>query len=182
MCAASTADPAALAASVEARPGRTIVVGLGNPILGDDAAGWLVADAVEAGLAARPARGGDARPPVVVERLAVGGLTLMEHLVGYSRAVLVDALVTGADPPGTVRRRRLDSLPVREAGHVDSAHDATLVTALEAGRLLGADVPDDVELVTVEAVRVLELTVTLTPEVAAAIPVAAAVVLELLDA
>ena len=163
MSAASTAD------------GRsTIVVGLGNPILGDDAAGWLVADEVEA----RLATGGNSG--VVVERLAVGGLTLMEHLVGRSRAIIVDAVVIGSDPAGTVRLRRLDAFPGREAGHVDSAHDATLVTALEAGRLLGADLPDDVDVVTIEAVRVLELGTTPTPAVARAIPVAAAVVLDLL--
>jgi hydrogenase maturation protease len=181
MSAASTSEAAARGGPPEPGTGRTIVVGLGNPILGDDGAGWRVADAVAAGLASRPAD--DPRlTAVTVEQLAVGGLTLMEHLVGYSRAILVDALVTGADPPGTVRRRRLDSLPGREAGHVDSAHDATLGVALEAGRLLGADVPADVEVVTIEAVRVLELTETLTPEVAAAIPVAVVVVLELLGA
>ena len=72
-----------------------IVVGVGNPLLGDDGAGWLVADAVEAALG-----DGVTRDRIAVERLAVGGLTLMEHLIGHRRAVLVDALVTGVDPPG----------------------------------------------------------------------------------
>ena len=168
MSAASTAERTAAQ-----RTGTTIVIGLGNPILGDDRAGWLVADAVEA---AGQRRG------VVVERLAVGGLTLMEHLIGFERAILVDAVVTGSDPPGTVRRLALDALPGGEAGHVDSSHDATLRMALEAGRALGASVPDALEIVTIEAATVLEISEELTPEVALAVPVAADVVLRLLDA
>lgn len=175
MSGASTAERAptgALHATPEAA-NRTIVVGLGNPILRDDGAGWLVADAVEAALTGRD-------EAVVVERLAAGGLTLMEHLVGFRRAILVDAVVTGADPPGTVRRLSLDALPGREAGHLDSAHDATLAAALEAGRALGAVVPDSIDIVTIEAVRVLDVGEALTPDVEDAVQVAADLVLGLL--
>jgi hydrogenase maturation protease len=182
MSAASTAERTAAQ-----HTGTTIVIGLGNPILGDDGAGWLVADAVEATLGGTGGArgggagvGGGARPDVVVERLAVGGLTLMEHLVGFRRAILVDAVVTGSDPPGTVRRLPLEALPGGEAGHVDSSHDATLRLALEAGRALGASLPDKLEIVTIEAATVLEVGEVLTPAVAVAIPVAADLVLRLL--
>ena len=172
-------------ASTAERTGTTIVVGLGNPILGDDGAGWLVADAVEAALAGAGGteQGAGLEPVgrvVVVERLAVGGLTLMEHLIGFRRAILVDAVVTGADPPGTIRRLPLEALPTGEAGHLDSAHDATLRTALDAGRALGADMPIDLEIVTIEAATVLEIGETLTPAVAAAVPRATDLVLRLL--
>lgn len=182
MSGASTAEPAATAGASdsEVRDGaahqrRTIVVGLGNPVLGDDGAGWVVADAVEVALAAT-------RPDVRIERLAAGGLTLMERLMGFHRAIVVDALLTGMTPPGTVRRLRLEDLPGREAGHADSAHDTSLATALAAGRALGADVPDRVELVTIEVQDVLDLREGLSPTVAAAVPVAAAAVLDLLGA
>ena len=36
------------------RQPRTIVVGLGNPLLGDDGVGWRVADEVEGRCCARP--------------------------------------------------------------------------------------------------------------------------------
>ena len=58
---------------------RTIVVGLGNPILGDDGVGWRVAQAVQA-----------LAPEADVECQALGGLSLMERLVGYQRAIIVD--------------------------------------------------------------------------------------------
>jgi hydrogenase maturation protease len=171
MSAASTADPA-VAATGQTAAASVIVVGLGNPVLGDDGAGWAVADAVEAALP--PGSG------VRVERLAVGGLTLMERLIGYRHAIVIDALLTGCEPPGTVRRLTLEDLPAREAGHVDSSHDASLADALAAGRALGAPVPETIDLVTIEAASVLDLRETLTPVVAAAVPRAASSVLALL--
>ncbi len=153
--------------------GVTLVVGLGNPLLADDGVGWRVAQALLARLVADPVLAAD--PPyadVEVDHLAVGGLALMERLVGYRRAVLVDAMVTGRHPPGTVRRFSIADIPDREATHLDSAHDASLATALAAGRSLGADLPTEIAIVAVEAVRVSEFGEELTPEVEAAIPVA----------
>jgi hydrogenase maturation protease len=161
--AEGTAHPVAAAAAAPA-----LVVGLGNPILGDDGVGWRVVDVVEPGVAA------DAT--VALDRLAVGGLTLMERLVGARRALLVDAVSGGHDPVGTVRRRDLGSAPVREAGHLDAAHDVTLAAALDVGRALGAELPSEIALVTVEIEPVTEFGETMTPAVAAAVPVAAELV------
>jgi hydrogenase maturation protease len=153
--------------------GVTLVVGLGNPLLADDGVGWRVAQALIARLLADPALAADpAFADVEVDHLAVGGLALMERLVGYRRAVLVDAMVTGEHPPGTVRRFAIADIPAHEATHLDSAHDASLATALAAGRSLGADLPTEIAIVAVEAVRVDEFGEQLTPEVEAAIPVA----------
>jgi hydrogenase maturation protease len=153
--------------------GVTLVVGLGNPLLADDGVGWRVAQALIARLQSDPGLAADpAFADVEVDHLAVGGLTLMERLVGYRRAVLVDAMVTGEHPPGTVRRFSIADIPGREATHLDSAHDASLATALAAGRALGADLPTEIAVVAVEAVRVDEFGETLTPAVEAAIPAA----------
>lgn len=152
----------------------TIVVGLGNPLLGDDGIGWRVAEEVRgrierAGLAAE------------VDCLAVGGLRLMERLVGYERAIVVDALTTGRRPPGAIWRCSLDDLPDPAAGHLGSSHDATLQTALAVGRSLGARLPDDVIVVGVEAERVYEFSEELSPAVAAALPTAVESVMEILS-
>lgn len=161
----------ASSAEVPAAP-VTLVVGLGNPLLCDDGVGWLVVDAVEAALGA----GGG----VAFDRLAVGGLSLMERLVGADRAILVDAVVTGEDPAGTVRLLDAGELPAREASHLDSAHDVTLAAALAAGHAMGARLPSELAIVTVEAAAVSEFGEQLTPAVEAAIPVAAGAVVALL--
>jgi hydrogenase maturation protease len=152
--------------------GRTLVVGLGNPILGDDGVGWSVADEVERWL-----------PPggaVAIERASLGGLSLMERLVGYDRAVIVDALHTGAAPVGTVTRLGIDALPDPGAGHTTSVHDVSLATALAIGRTLGAAVPDEIDVVGVETAPQFEFSQTLSPAVAAAVPTAVATVFECL--
>jgi len=175
MSAGSSADRS----SVTPVPtGVTLVVGLGNPLLADDGIGWRVAQALAARLAADPVLAADpAYGEVEIDHLAVGGLALMERLVGYRRAVLVDAMVTGEHPPGTVRRFSIAEIPGREATHLDSAHDASLATALAAGRALGADLPTQIAIVAVEAVRVGEFGEVLTPAVEAAIPAAVDAVL-----
>jgi hydrogenase maturation protease len=158
---------------------RTIVVGLGNPVLGDDGVGWRVADEVEARLAS--ARGaGDEVGPVEVERLGVGGLRLMEFLSGYDAAVLVDAAEFPGRPAGEVRSCPLDELDGHAAGHLDSAHDASLVTALALGRRLGASLPGRIETVTVQIRHTDIFGEELSPEVAAAVPAATAAVMALL--
>ena len=56
----------------------------------------------------------------------------------------------------------------------------SLVAALEAGRELGAMLPDEISIVTIEARNVTEFSESLTHEVEAAIPIATARVLRLL--
>ena len=138
----------------------TLVIGLGNPILGDDGVGWCVAQHVQEHLVA---------PDVEVACLALGGVTLMERLAGYRRAIIIDAMTTGA-PIGTVLCVPLEELPNPATGHTASSHDTSLTTALNLGRKLGAKLPDEVWVVTVEAERLYEFSAGLSPAVAAAVP------------
>ncbi len=142
-------------------------MGLGNPLLGDDGVGWRVAEQV-----ARLAL------PVEVDFFATGGLYLMERLEGYTQVILIDAIVTGTQPVGHVFSATLDDLPDLTAGHFSSAHDTTLQTALKLGRELGVSLPDKVHIVAVEARQVYDLTETLSPAVAAAVPQAVRRVIE----
>ena len=162
--------------AISTLPPPTLVVGLGNPILGDDGVGWRVIDEVER----RLVRLADP-PPVLVERLAVGGLTLMEHLVGVRRAILVDSIVIGCGVPGGVRVDALEALASRPAAHLDSGHDAPLASALAAGRALGADLPDEVLVVMVEVEPCDTFADALSPLVAEAVEPAADAVMELLS-
>lgn len=148
----------------------TLVVGLGNPILTDDGVGVLVARAVEQALAKHC--------EVEVVEASIGGLRLMEMMVGYDRVILVDALLGSGKPPGTVQRMRLEDVGViASTQHMASAHDATLQTALEAGRRMGLPLPGDVIIFAVSAQNVVDFGEQLTPAVQAAVPIATAAVL-----
>lgn len=154
---------------------KILVIGLGNPILGDDGIGWVVAREVEAHL-------GAFEQEVEVDCLALGGLSLMERLVGYQCVILIDSLNTGQRAQGSVVTFTLEDLVDLTYGHTSAAHDASLKTALEMGRKLGASLPadQDVHVVAIEAKHVYDFTEELSPVIAAAKPGAVQQVLDLL--
>jgi len=154
---------------------KTLVIGLGNPILGDDGVGWVVAGEV--------ARRMDGNPDVEVDCLSLGGLSLMERLTDYRYVILVDAIASGRQPAGTVSRFPLAGLPDLSAGHTTAAHDTSLRTALNVGRSMGVNLPTDenVIVVAIEAAQVYDFSEELSPPVAASVPRAVQVVMDLLD-
>lgn len=170
---------------------KTLVIGLGNPILGDDGVGWKIAERVKERLGSDVRFRLPVRPtgskaveylnPVEVDCLSLGGLSLMERMLGYDRVVLVDSMETGQNLVGSVRRFPLASLPDPMAGHSASAHDTSLITALKTAESLGAEVPKRVDVVAVEAQNVYDFSEELSPIVAAAVPEAVQAVLDLIQ-
>jgi hydrogenase maturation protease len=153
---------------------KTLVIGLGNPILGDDGVGWHVAEQ----LAIKTA----GRSEVEVDCASLGGLSLMERLTGSERVILVDAIFTGTKPVGTVSQFTLSDLPDLTAGHSASAHDTSLRNALNVGRGMDILLPKDenVIIVAIEAENVYDFSQDLSPAVAEAVPQAIQAVLELI--
>jgi hydrogenase maturation protease len=150
---------------------KTIVVGLGNPILGDDGVGWKVAEEVMKRLPE------DA--PVDVVCLPVGGIGLMENLIGYDLAILVDALATDA-PVGSISILKLSQLPSYSALHTTSAHDTSLQRAMELGEAMGAHLPEDVTIVGIATRQVFDFSEELSPPVARVVHSAVMIVLDML--
>jgi len=142
---------------------KTLVLGLGNPLRRDDGIGLQVVRRVASTL--------DHRENVDVEEDHRGGLRLMERLVGYDRAIIVDAILSGA-PPGTVHRLSPSSIPTRNSA---CAHDVDLPMALALGRQAGGKLPRDenILLLAIEAADVDTFGDTYTEAVLAAVPQAA---------
>jgi hydrogenase maturation protease len=156
-------------------PAPTIIIGLGNPILGDDGAGWAVASEV-----ARRLEGREEFPPAVVECLSLGGLSLMEHLIGYERAILIDVVNLGSAPPGTLYKLPLASLPEHRGSHTGSAHDTSLHQALKMGISMGANLPTDIQVIGIHAEIVYDFSEQFSEPVAAAVLQAAELVIQVL--
>jgi hydrogenase maturation protease len=152
----------------------TLILGLGNPILGDDGVGWRVAEAVQLLVQGR-------QPPIEVDFASLGGLSLMERVLGYQHVILIDCLETGADPIGTVHSMPLGDLANPMAGHSASAHDTSLMTALQAAQTMGEHTPARIDVVTIEAKLSYEFSEQLSSPIAAAVPVATRAVLSLLE-
>jgi hydrogenase maturation protease len=163
---------------------KTIVVGLGNPILGDDGVGWKVAEEVRKHLpipvspATLPL--GEGRHAVDVECLSLGGISLMEHLIGYQRAILIDAFAL-EEPIGSILVLKLSELPNYSAFHTTSAHDTSLQNAIKLGRSLGAELPDDITVVGIATRQIYDFSEELSPPIAQAVPQAVQIVLDLLE-
>ena len=118
--------------------GDTVVIGVGNRMRGDDAAGLVVIDRLTGRLPA------DVR---LVE--SAGDVThLLDAWRDASRAIVVDAVVSGEEP-GTVHR--LDARSgIPSSWRSPSSHLLGLVEALELGSVLGA-VPADTVVFGIEA-------------------------------
>jgi hydrogenase maturation protease len=147
---------------------KTLVVGLGNPILTDDGIGMHVVRAA----AERCAREG-----VTFTEASVGGLRLLEVMAGYERVILVDAIQSPDGRPGEIYC--LGPNDLRASRHAGCSHDMTLPAALALGRRMGMPLPQDEHLtiIAVEVVDVLTFGEECTPAVAAAIPRAVEAVL-----
>jgi hydrogenase maturation protease len=150
---------------------KTIVIGLGNPILGDDGVGWKVAEEVKKQLTPDLS--------VQVDFLSLGGLSLMEHLIGYERAILIDA-ITSDQEIGSVVVSDLNGMPDYSAFHITSAHDTSLQNALELGKSMGARLPKEVTVIGIATSQIYDFSETLSPAVEQAVSKATDIVINLL--
>ncbi len=136
----------------------TVIIGMGNPQLSDDGVGIVVARAVGERL--------KQRMHLTVTELHTGGIRLMEAMAGFNRAVVVDAMVSGA-APGTLHR--FDPEDFITTKNTFSSHDTDFATAYELGRMAGVHLPEQFSFWGIE-VREFDLFgEKLTDEVAAAV-------------
>ncbi len=150
---------------------KTLVLGLGNPILRDDGVGVRVAEAVRASL--------PPDLPVDVCELSVGGLRLMEQMLGYERVILIDAMQPGQGEPGTFQRLSYEQLAsLCPTQHVVCVHDTSLVTALETARRMGLPVPREIIIYAIAVEDIWSFSEELTPAVAHTLPAVLTAVLK----
>lgn len=154
---------------------KTLIIGLGNPILTDDGVGVKVARELE-GLINL-----NAHPELTITEASAGGLRLMEALLGYDRVILIDAFYLHPETniPGKIHHLSLDDLrSISPTQHSTSAHDTSLITALDAAEKMGYHIPGEFSIYAVEVENILEFSETPTPAVAKAIPVVVSQILE----
>ena len=150
---------------------KTLILGLGNPLITDDSVRLRVAQRLKPLLADRR--------DVEVSEDYWGGLRLMERMIGFDRAIVIDAIQTGA-APGVIHLLVPDGIPTQRSA---SAHDVNLSTAMAFGRQAGASLPENehIRLVAIEAADILTFGERCTPAVEAAIPRAVEAVLAALS-
>ena len=136
---------------------RTLIAGFGNILRGDDGFGVEVLR--------RLAERGIASNSVELLDVGTGGIRLAQELITpFDRLIIIDAATRGG-APGSVYVLAVDDVkPTREI----DMHTAVPSRALEVARAFGR-LPAEIYLVGCEPVSVDELTMELSPPVAAAV-------------
>ncbi len=139
---------------------RLVVLGLGNPLRGDDAAGLRVAEEVAGRLRERPIEG------VSVATSSRAGLEIIELLHGAAGAIVVDCLAMPAPHPGRVRRLSLEDCA--GSARLVGAHDLSLADAFALARAAGVAMPHALEIFGIEAEDTERIDDRLSPAVSSA--------------
>lgn len=137
-----------------------VVLGLGNPVLTDDAAGLEVIAELERLLVAEPLAG------VLLETSTRAGFELLDLLHGYRHAILVDCIDVPDAIPGRIRE--LSLADVAGSARLVNAHELSITAAFALAARLGLAMPEVVEIYAIEAADCRTLGETLTPAVAEA--------------
>ena len=145
---------------------KTLVLGIGNPILSDDGVGIKVAQEVGKKLD---------NPQITVSETSAAGLSLLDSLIGYDKVIIIDAIQTEKGKAGQIYRMKPEDFSFTK--RVSSPHQINLVTALELGKLLNLTMPQEISIFAVEAKDTTSFSEGCTPEVEQAIPEAVKMVL-----
>ncbi|AEE14943.1 hydrogenase maturation protease [Thermodesulfobium narugense DSM 14796] len=135
------------------RKGKTVVLGIGNPVLSDDSVGIKVAKKLE-GL-------------VDTHILMTTDFDVLDALYGYERAFIIDGIRLG-DAPGTIKE-----ISPKDLSHTltySGSHNISLSSTLKIGmEILGNDMPKDIRIFTIELLDTETFGTDCTPMVQKAI-------------
>jgi len=137
---------------------KTLVLGLGNPILSDDGVGLQVV---------RQLKDRFDKPDLGFVESSAAGLDLLDQIAGYDKLIIIDAIKTEGGEAGQIYKLSLEELS--QTYHLASPHDINLATALELGRRLGMALPQEIVIFAIEVVDVTTFGEKCTPIIEAAI-------------
>jgi len=145
---------------------KTIVLGVGNPILQDDGVGIHVITALQ---------NQKLSPDVIVDTAYTGGMNLVDMIRGYDKVILVDAIKQKESKTGEVKRF---FLPDAHTLHSSNPHETSLSEALLLARSLGEQhLPKEIIVIGIVVQNTLDFGEDLSTEVANAVPTAVSMVL-----
>jgi hydrogenase maturation protease len=139
------------------RPHSTLLLALGNDILGDDGIAPAAARRIEALMGER----------VHVVCSAEAGLALLELMEGYDQALLLDSTKTGLAPVGHIHEFPPEAFSGTPA---PSPHYVGLPEVLALAVRLGIALPDKLRILAMEVENPYVIREVFSPDVAAALP------------
>ena len=147
---------------------KLLVLGIGNILLGDDGVGIYVARKIGAQY--------QQELSIDVAETNLGGIALLDLIAGYEKVIIVDAIITKKKRPGTIYKLSLEDLG--NIADVYMLHAIDLRTAIELGRTLGYQIPENINIYAIEIGENTTFTEGLSPEIEEAVPL---VIKQILD-
>ena len=143
---------------------RTLILGLGNPILGDDGVGIAIAREIK--------ERWPSDPSTDIIEASLAGRFLLDLITGYRTVIVADAIITDENAQaGTVYTLSVDDLG--KVVNPYASHALDLRTTVELGKQLGYNMPQTIRIYAVEIKENTVFREGLNPEVEAAVlPVA----------
>jgi hydrogenase maturation protease len=106
---------------------KTLILGIGNPILCDDGVGLNIASELDGFF-----------DDVEISTTTMIDLNLLDMLADYDKLFIIDAIQTGTSCIGTVKRLS----PGEGSLHLSSSHGIHFFELLQLGRDLGYRIPE----------------------------------------
>jgi hydrogenase maturation protease len=147
---------------------KTMVLGLGNPIFGDDGVGLRVTEELQKQIHDED---------ITIEGAELAGLDMLEKLSGYDRIIIIDAIQTGGKV-GEIFHLTPEDL--KSTIHTGTPHDVNFTTALEFGERIGVKLPSKIDIVAIEIAPNVAFSEELTPAIEKVVPEAVKKVITML--
>ncbi|MFW6120653.1 MAG: hydrogenase maturation protease [Petrotogales bacterium] len=147
---------------------KTIILGVGNLILGDDGVGVHVANEIKKHIN---------NPNITIDEAITGGMNLLDLILGYDKAIIIDAVKTKDGENSEVKRIPLDDFSTM---HSCNPHDVSLIEAIEMAKKMGEDrIPKEIIIIGVMMKELpCQFGEKLSKKIASAVPKAVELTLE----
>ncbi|MEA1958605.1 MAG: hydrogenase maturation protease [Chloroflexota bacterium] len=144
---------------------KTLVLGIGNPIVTDDTVGLKIARLIK-----------ERKPHMDVIEACSGAMGLFDYVVDLDRLILIDSIKTEGGKPGAVYKIEIEDMkPTLDQA---TSHGLDIASALMMGEGLGYKMPQSVSIYAVEIKDNLNFGEECTREVAESIPLIAEKIIE----
>lgn len=120
---------------------NTLILGLGNIIRGDDAAGIVCVERLRE-------KYNNSRKNITFSSLHTAGISLVDALENYDRAIIVDAVITNDGKAGEVFWAGIENLPDPRSDR--SYHDIHIADAVSIGRKMKMKMPSLIIILAIE--------------------------------
>jgi hydrogenase maturation protease len=138
---------------------KTLLLGLGNPILKDDSVGLRVLGKMAERLTAEN---------IDFKEACFANIDILDVIEPYDRLIIIDSIKTKGGRPGQLYPLRLEDFQLTM--HLSCPHDINLATALELGRRLGMHMPKEIRIYAIEVEDNQTFSESCSPSVERAIP------------